>query len=95
MNEITNIRSATRDDSVELTSLLDQLGYVVSTLEVAERIGCLVTVPTEAVLVAERDGSVIGVISVHLILLFHARGNLGRITAFVVHEASRGQAAFS
>lgn len=45
----------------------------------------------DRVLVAEADGVLLGVLSLHWTPLLHRDKPLGRITAFVVHEVARGQ----
>jgi ribosomal protein S18 acetylase RimI-like enzyme len=44
----------------------------------------------DAVFIAETSGNLVGVVSLHILELFHEAGRLGRITAFVVDADSRG-----
>ena len=90
MNASITIRAATEKDSATFARLLGQLGYPVSAANVARRVERLAGLPSEKVLVAERHGQVIGVISVHMTVLLHA-ADLGRITALVVDQTARRQ----
>ncbi len=88
-SKILLIRLARTDDADDLRTLLDQLDYAVSEEEVAANLARLGTHTNDCVLVAERDHKVVGMITVHIIPLLH-RPPLGRITALVVREGSRG-----
>lgn len=84
---MTTIRSACRDDAPRICELLVQLGYPADLSHVAQRPASLEADPSSAVLVAERGGAVLGVISLHAFDLFHQAGRIGRITALVVDAA--------
>jgi GNAT superfamily N-acetyltransferase len=90
MNELT-IRDAELSDAVSLVKLIHQLGYSILPNAVGARIADLAESPFDRVLIAEADGDVSGILSMHLIPMFHASGYYGRITALVVLEAKRGQ----
>lgn len=91
MNAPITIRAAKARDSAMLANLLDQLGYPASAPEVAERFRRLAEMASEKMLVAERNGKAVGLISVHRTMLLHTADNLCRITALVVDEAARRQ----
>ena len=91
MNAPITIRAAKAKDSAVLADLLDQLGYPASASKVAERFGRLAEMASEKMLVAERNGNVIGLISVHLTMLLHTDANLCRITSLAVDQAARRQ----
>jgi GNAT superfamily N-acetyltransferase len=91
MHATINLRTAALEDSALIAALMCQLGYPASATEIAERIRRFAAIPSERVVVAEQECKLVGVVSVHLIPLLHATGNLGRITALVVHETVRGQ----
>jgi len=66
-----------------------QLGYEASSDLVVQRLSRL-SRGEDAVLVAEANGLVVGVISLHTCEMFHADGRLGRITSLVVDRSHRG-----
>jgi len=70
--------------------LLGQLGYEVTFDFVRSRLDAIARSATDRCFVVERNGTVRGVIAVHLIALFHKTANLARITALVVEEEARG-----
>ncbi len=84
------IRPASPDDAAALVPLIGELGYDVSTEILQENLRRLAQGPTDRVWVAESEAGIVGLVSVHLTPLFHAAGYLGRITALVVREGSRG-----
>ena len=64
---------------------LAALGYGTSTTLVAEKLSALMGGSSDTVLVAEDPTTgIVGVVSVHLVPLFHAAGNLARLTALAV-----------
>lgn len=86
---MTTIRSARHDDAPRIRELLAQLGYPADLTHVAQRLTSLKDDSTSAVLVAEMDGIVFGVISLHAFDLFHQAGRIGRVTALVVDATSQ------
>lgn len=86
-----NIRAAEVSDAVTIANLLEQLGYIASSSLVAHKITLLAGNPSDLVLVAEDDGIVAGVISLHVTELFHAAGRIGRITSLVIASDKRGE----
>jgi len=92
MNSVpVHIRSATVADHAEIAVLLGQLGYDASATDVLNRLNAIQESSTDLVLVASGADTILGLISLHVLPLFHANGFLGRITSLVVGEASRGQ----
>lgn len=87
------IRLAVVADATEIAGCLSALGYGTSASLVAERLASIATSLTDAVFVAfaARQTSLLGVISVHLLPLFHAPGFLGRITSLAVNSEARGK----
>jgi GNAT superfamily N-acetyltransferase len=83
------IRPATVQDVPELAVLLGELGYP-CTEDFARQKISLLAGPYDTILVAVAGGAVAGVISVHLMPIFHMAGMLGKITALVVAHAYRG-----
>ena len=78
------IRPATKNDATSISALLSELGYSLEVAQVRKNIALLSSSSNDAVLVAEAALSVVGVISFHVIPLFHVVGNLGRISSLVV-----------
>ncbi len=78
------VRAATESDAPAISHLLSELGYSLKAVHVEKNIALLSSNSRDSVLVAEAAASVIGVISFHVIPLFHVVGNLGRITSLVV-----------
>lgn len=87
---MTNIRSAETSDASKISALLKQLGYVATAALVENKIAMLASSPNDLVLVAEKDGIVAGIISLHTTEMFHAEGCIGRITSLVIDSDQRG-----
>lgn len=78
------IRGARRGDAPAVAELLAALGYPSPVEHIERRIAdCAGSIST-TVLVAGLAETIVGVISIHCIPLFHADGFLGRITSLVV-----------
>lgn len=84
------LRPATYDDFPALTSLAAELGYPMSEEDVRKRFETIRKQPEHKVVVAERDGKVVGLMSFHSLDLLYGTEKLGRITAIVVTESERG-----
>jgi len=85
------IRRAQADDVEGIAACLRALGYEASAQLVHRKLSLLTGSSADAVWVAvEPSAGVVGVISLHLLPLFHAPGNLARLTALAVLEAHRG-----
>ena len=79
------VRPAQAEDATAIAVCLAALGYGTSTTLVAEKLSTLMGSPSDTVLVAEDPTNAIaGVVSIHLLPLFHAAGNLARLTALAV-----------
>ena len=87
------IREAVAGDREAVAALLGELGYPVAADEVARRLEALRGRDDLATFVAEAEGAVVGVGSVHVFPLLHADAPLGLITALVVTEGARGGGA--
>ena len=87
----TVVRTAQARDAAELAVLFGQLGYPQGALGLDQRIERLADTATDAVLVAEVDGGVVGVVSLHVTPFFNEGTSRGRITSLVVGEDRRGQ----
>lgn len=86
-----SIRSAVAADAAAIAGLMGQLGYEASEALVVRKLAILAAQAGDNVLLAEVDGRVAGVISLHVLELFHAEGRIGRITSLVVDAGQRGR----
>ncbi len=79
------VRRAEAKDAAEIAVCLAALGYDTTTTLVAEKLSTLMGSSSDTVLVADYPtNGIVGVASVHLLPLFHAAGNLARLTALAV-----------
>ena len=85
----TNIRNAKFADALRIAELLGQLGYPNTADFARSKVSELERSPEDVLLVAERDGVVVGAAHLHLTRLLHERGRMGRVAALVVSENAR------
>ncbi len=85
------VRTAALADAPAIAGLMVQLGYGAGTELIARKLEILALNSCDSVLLAEVDGAVTGVISLHVLELFHAEGRIGRITSLVVDAGHRGR----
>ena len=85
------IRTARPSDASSVAELIRQLGPPEGAEGVEARIAALADTPTDAVLVAEVDGRVVGLVSLHVTPFFNRGTSRGRVTALVVDESVRSQ----
>lgn len=83
------IRSARSSDASIVADLLTELGFPSSEREVVERLKAM----SEAVLVAVRDGHVIGVVTTNIMPVLHRPTSVGRLSALVVSKQERRSGA--
>src|SRR6185369_13200199 len=84
----TVIRTARPSDADPVANLIAQLGNSSEGTDgVGPRIAQLADTPSDAVLVAEVDGRVVGLVSLHVTPFFNRGTSRGRITALVVDES--------
>ena len=88
---ITEIRGAVAQDAAAIGRLVEQLGYTTTAQEIEQRLAPLMASPLDRVFVAEHDGVVVGLASIHVVPLLHDARPLARLTALVVDTASRGR----
>jgi len=86
-----NVRDAAPADAQVIVDLLEQLGHPISPETTQHQLALLAGTGRDRVLVAEADGVVLGVLSLHWTPLLHRDRPLGRVTALVVDEAARGR----
>jgi GNAT superfamily N-acetyltransferase len=81
------VRQVEERDTAQVAELMAELGYPVPAELMKQKIQEILLSDIDCAYVAEHEGHIIGVISVHALPLFHAAGSLGRITALVVSSA--------
>lgn len=91
MHPSLEIRPATAQDSEQISLLIRELGYAISPQQLRQKLIAAQDSKTDRVLVAVSGEALPGCISLHAMPLFHAEGNLGRITALVVSGKQRGE----
>ena len=83
-------RPARPGDAAEIALCLAELGYGTPATLVAAKLAGLAASDADAALVVDGPDGLLGVVSMHVIPLFHAPGNLGRITALAVRRGAWG-----
>ena len=85
------IRRAELREGAAIAACLASLGYDTSAELVGDKLAALTGSAADAVLVAVLPSvGIVGVVSVHVLPLFHAPGNLARLTALAVrHDHQR------
>lgn len=91
MSLIIEIRPATIADAEQISALIGELGYAISPEQLRDKLAGMQPRDADHVFVATVGNRLLGCVSLHAMPLFHAEGNLGRITALVVNAAHRGQ----
>ncbi|HEY7394363.1 MAG TPA: GNAT family N-acetyltransferase [Gemmatimonadaceae bacterium] len=84
-----DIRDANAADVPALAALVAELGYPTPEATMAVRLDAMIDAG-EKVLVAERDGDVVGLLTLHVTPVLHRPTAVGRLTALVVAERARG-----
>lgn len=85
------VRQAEVSDAERISTLMHQLGYQASPELIKRKLLVLENSANDLVLVADDDGSVVGIVSLHAQEMFHQEGRLGRITSLVIDEHCRGE----
>ena len=83
------IRDARPEDAEALARLVGQLGYPTSVEAVARRVERLVSSEADRLLVAEVEGEIVGLASVHISLLLEYDEPAAKLSAIVVDEKHR------
>ncbi len=84
-------RAATPADALAISALLTELDYPETSRFIERRIAELLAHPDEALLVAEEDGVLLGVLSLHFIPQLALEGAFCRISYFCVNGSARGK----
>ncbi|MFP7722446.1 GNAT family N-acetyltransferase [Lysobacter sp. A3-1-A15] len=85
------VRMADVGDAADVASLLEALGYPCTRSEAADRILVATGDSRQQLLLAERDGHVRGLVSLHSLYMFANGADLARITALVVEPGEHRQ----
>ncbi|WP_426711743.1 GNAT family N-acetyltransferase [Cronobacter muytjensii] len=84
-------RAATPADALAISALLTELDYPETSRFIERRISELLAHPDEALLVAEEDGVLLGVLSLHFIPQLALEGAFCRISYFCVNSSARSK----
>ena len=84
-------RPASAEDADRVAELLEQLGYPTPPEAARRRLQMLATSHNDDVWVAERDGTVVGLVAIHVSASLERDGEVAKVSAIVVDEAARRQ----
>ncbi len=87
------VRRAASSDAAQISACLLELGYGTSPELVSQKLALLADSEYDVVFVAEdsvRTG-LLGVVSAHVFSLFHAHGQITRVTSLAVRSEARGK----
>ena len=84
------VRDATLADASALAPLLGELGYPAAPDALAARLRRMLGRDDQRILVAERDGPVLGLLALHVFPVLAYDRDLAMIMALVVTESARG-----
>jgi GNAT superfamily N-acetyltransferase len=88
------VRRAASSDAAQISACLLELGYGTSPELVSQKLALLMGSECDVVFVADdpvRTG-LLGVVSAHVFPLFHAPGQITRVTSLAVRSEARGKA---
>jgi N-acetylglutamate synthase-like GNAT family acetyltransferase len=84
-----SIRKPTLNDATILTDLLDQLGYKMALPTLLENMQSYMEDPDRALLIAEKEGKVVGCIAIDIAQTFHRPEKHMRVVSLVVDRAHK------
>jgi N-acetylglutamate synthase-like GNAT family acetyltransferase len=84
------VRDATVADAPALAPLLGELGYPAAVGSLESRMRRMLSRDDQRILVAERDGAVLGLLALHIFPVLAYDRDLAMIMALVVTERARG-----
>ncbi len=84
-------RPASAEDADRVAKLLEQLGYPTSAEAARRRLQVLAASRNDDVWVADRDGTVVGLVAIHVSSSLERDGDVAKVSAIVVDEAARRQ----
>jgi GNAT superfamily N-acetyltransferase len=85
------VRDARSTDAVDLASLSTQLGYPASPESMPDRLARLAGDVNARAIVAESDGGIAGMLTIHLRYTLNHAAPIAQITLLVVNESARGK----
>lgn len=85
------MREAAATDASAIATLLGQLGYPSAAEAMPTRLAGMAGERRTLALVAEHEGTVVGLITAHVVAAIHADEPLALLTALVVQDRARGQ----
>lgn len=88
---LLKIREAVLSDSQGLAHIVGEFNYPASSKSMRKRMEKITTDPSYLTLIAERNGSIIGLLGMHMEYSYVSDENTGRIIAMVVHSDERNQ----
>lgn len=91
MTTTPSVRPATDRDAPEIARLLTSLGHPTAAESVASRWGEWTASGNTALVVDGGDGTLAGVATLHHMVVLHRPKPVGRITALIVDETTRGR----
>jgi predicted N-acetyltransferase YhbS len=83
------VRRAVAADAAAIASLYAELGYALSPGDVSGRMAGPAGGGRSAVLVAEQNGAIVGLATLHMVPVLHEPGDWCRLTSVVVHPSAR------
>lgn len=84
------LRIAVLNDAPELARLLTALGHASSAAQIQERWADWTEAGNQAIVASEPSGRLLGVVTLHRMIVLHRPKPVGRITALVVDADNRG-----
>jgi GNAT superfamily N-acetyltransferase len=87
------VRAAAAADAAAIGALIGELGYPTVGADVPGRLATLVASGRAVALVAESDGTVVGLVTAHMLATLHHPEPVAWLTTLVVSEAARGLGA--
>lgn len=91
MQVARGVRRLSTDDTDQVTTLLEQLGYAQEGTDIAGRMRSWVDHPDGGAFVWDERGRLLGVIAAHVIPSFEKDGSWLRIVALAVADSARGR----
>jgi GNAT superfamily N-acetyltransferase len=86
-----SVRIARLEDAPAIARLLAELGYGPSEALIGDKLRQFAHSEVDEAFLAIQRGRAVGCISVHVHALFHAAGQLGRITSLVVESSAQNR----
>ena len=91
MTQELSIRTPKPADAPALAALVTQLGYPAPAEVIPDRLANMARSDDNIVLVAEEDGTVVGVMTARVMWVIHHDAPLAYLTALVVLDSARGK----